>query len=396
MKALSILVCVVAVLAKEKSAKSADCSASEGQVTKLKAEVESLKAELAKLKADAAQATCSSEFSISDALSKTSDLASEMVQSALDQTSVDEQVVDFASTQFKTAGAFGAQIVDQVSAHPCASDLTACHKTITSHELYKTHLAAHVDTVSKAAEPHLATVRPHVDTALQHASAAYDSAKQYASLAQTHGGVAYGHVSSIAEKAPEHLETVANAVLDPAFNAVKKVSPKNHKILPKKPLDRLLLISLVLFLIYNFWFIVRLGLKVLKLATKILLFFGIKVPFKVTTTTLSWSFFFGTGFYVCGLCRSRKKAVEKTNGKADAKSKPKSVKPATEKELVDMLNKTKEKGKLMDGASKLCQHARSGKPLTSPEEMKDKEVKKDVLKKALDKFKELDRKKLAM
>lgn len=60
------------------------------------------------------------------------------------------------------------------------------------------------------------------------------------------------------------------------------------------------------------------------------------------------------------------------------------------------MDKAKEKGKLSDGVARLADAAKSGKPLQAPEEVKGKEVKKDVLKKALSKYKEVDQKKLGL
>merc|ERR1712129_681966 len=180
----------------------------------------------------------------------------------------------------------------------------------------------------------MGSARPHMDTALKSAKTAYGSAVEMAGVARTQTGVAFYHVSTLAGKAPDHLHTV----LDPAFVALQKVSPRHHHVLPKKPLDRLLLICVILFFTYNFWPIVRLGIQLLAFVTKLAITVGIKLPFNVTTTAMSWSFFFGTGLYVCGLCRRRKAGDNKTGKKsADAQSDPKKgSKAATEKELTTL------------------------------------------------------------
>merc|ERR1711924_388370 len=123
---------------------------------------------------------------------------------------------------------------------------------------------------------------------------------------------------------------------------------------------------------------------------------SVKLPLKVAGIWASWSFWFATGFYVCGLCRRRKadSAAVASNGKTPAKAKAKSgaeakngaSKAATEQELVTMLEKTKEKGKLNDGAARLVAAAKDGKCLQAPKDMEGKQVTKDVLKKALAKF----------
>jgi len=362
-----------------------DCSAADAQIVQLTAEVASLRKQLA------AAPGSSQEFSVLGAVSKGSSILGDVVTHLLQQTDVDDKVVSAVAAQLTAAGVFGSKVVDQITSHPCASDYNQCLKPITSHQLYKTHLAAHIDTLTTAAQPHVKTVQPHLDTAIKTAKTAYGSAVEMVGLARAKSGVALDQVSALAGQTPDHL----HSMLDPAFVALKKASPEHHHVLPTKPFDRLLLICIFLFFVYNFWFIVRIGMKLLKLATKVAVSLGIKLPFKVTTTTLSWSFFFGTGFYVCGLCRKRKVAVTKTGKKsADAKSEPKKAsKPATEKELTSMLDKAKEKGKLNDGVTRLVDAAKSGKALQGPEEMKGKEVKKDVLKKTLAKYKEIDLKK---
>jgi len=390
------IICLLAwlALASGKSAKAA-CSSADAQVAKLTAEAESLREQLALARGLREKSTCSStqEFSVTDAVSKSTSIAGDMVQHLLQQTDVDDKVFSAVSAQMAAAEVLRSKVVDQITSHPCSSDFNECIKPITNSDIYKTHLAPHVDTLTKAAQPHVQSARPHMDTALKSAKTAYGSAVEMAGVARTQTGVAFDHVSTLAGKTPDHLHTV----LDPAFVALQKVSPKHHHVLPKKPLDRLLLICIILFFTYNFWPIVRLGIQLLAFVTKLALMIGIKLPFKVTTTAMSWSFFFGTGFYVCGLCR-RKAGDNKTGKKsADAKSEPKKgSKVATEKELTTLLDKAKEKGKLSDGVARLADAAKSGKPLQAPEEVKGKEVKKDVLKKALSKYKEVDQKKLGL
>lgn len=398
MRLVLTISCLSALLASAfgKSTKKADgdCSAADAQIAQLTAEVEALRKQLA-----AAPSTCSSnhEFSVLDVVSKSSSITSDVVQHLLQQTDVDDKIASVVSAQMEAAGAYRSKVVDQISAHPCSSDYNECIKTITSSPTYKTHLAAHIDALTTAAQPHVDAVMPHMHTALKTVKTAYSGALEMAGVVREKSGAALDHVSNLAGKTPDHLDSL----LDPAFVALKKASPNHHQVLPKKPVDRLLLICIFLVFVYNFWFVVRIGMKLFKLASKLAINAGIKLPFKVATTTASWSLFFGTGFYVCGLCRKRKAADAKTNkkssGSADAKSEPKKPsKPATEKDLVQLLDKAKEKGKLSDGVTRLVDASKTGKPLQAPEEMKGKEVKKDVLKKALAKYKEIDIKKLGL
>jgi hypothetical protein len=370
--------------------KKGDCSAAEAQVAKLTAEVESLKKQLAA--APGGSGACDAEeFSIVDTISKAGSIASDIVQHALDQTTIDDQVTGAVYAQWDAASGVASKVASDISSHPCSADLKKC---VMETDIYKTHLAPHVATLSAAAQPHLDTVTPHLETATNAASMGYNSAVETAELVRQHSGVALGHISSIAEQTPGHVDTVTA----PIFETIKKASPRHHRILPKKPIDRLLLIIFIGLFIYNFWFLVKIAKKVVKMVLKLAISLGVKLPFKITTTGLSWSIFFGTGFYMCGLCR-RRKGADSNKKEADAKSAPKkngATKPATEKELTEMLNSAKEKKKLDDGVTRLASAAKSGTTLKAPEHMKGKEVKKDVLKKVLAKFKEVDVKKLGL
>jgi len=312
----------------------------------------------------------------------------------LQQTDLDDKVVSAVSAQVEAAGALHSELRAQIAAHPCSSDYNECIKTVTSSPLYMTHLAAHVDALIAATQPHVESLKPHIDTAFKSAKTAYGSAVEMAGVVAEKSSAASDRVSTLAGAMPDQV----NSALDPAFAALQQASPQHHHVLPKKSIDRVLLICLVIFFVYNFWFIVRLGIKVFVLGMKLGFGISIKLPFKIAKMTASWSFFFCTGFYVCGLCRKRKTAEKKTGKQsADAKSSPKkSSKPATEKDLIQLLEKAKEKNKFNDGVSRLVEKAKSGKPLQEPEEMKGKEIKKDVLKKALAKYKEVDMKKLGL
>jgi len=142
------------------------------------------------------------------------------------------------------------------------------------------------------------------------------------------------------------------------------------------------------------WFI----LWTLKLAMKILLRWAL-------AKMLSYFFWFATGFYCCGVCRSRKKAnkvteVEK-NGKdkAGEKSNGATQKKATAEELTHLLETSKKKDKLDLAVKLLVSLAGTGKPINGknfPDTVQGKLLEKDVLKKALGRFKEVDLKKLKL
>lgn len=370
---------------------AADCKEANAKVAKLTAEVESLKKQLAAAQASPGQC----EVSVLGAVSKTGSMASDVIQHLLGKTEIDDQVVNIVSKQVEVASGLTSKVVDQISAHPCSSDYDKCVKNITGSAFY----LKHVGPLVKQAEPHVDTAmaHPHVKTAVE-------TAKQAAAALDTHvltklkqsPTVVQGHVDTVVSKTPEHLQTV----LDPVFDTVGTAAPKHRNILPKGAIDRLLLLCVSLVVSYYSFFI---GLRLTMIAIRICFKLGIKLPWWFTSTVMSWGFWFGTGFYVCGLCRKRKAAEASSNGKANGKAQAKAEskksatsKPATEKELVTMLEKTKEKGKLNDGVARLVAAAKENKSLQAPEDMRGKQVSKDVLKKALSKFKEVDIKKLGL
>jgi hypothetical protein len=377
---------------------AADCSAADAKIAKLTSEVESLRKQLAAAKGGQCSAA---EISVTGAVAKTGSMAGDVIQHLLQKTDVDEQIVSVVSSKAEVARAFSSKVVGQITAHPCGSSYDACSKHITESETYRTHVAPHVKTLTTVAQPHVESAKVYINPALEEVSKAYGTAtkhvevvvptvKQSAALAFSTFSLS---ASSVFSSIPGHL----HKVLDPVFAAFSKASPQHGHVLPQDPVDRLLLIVVLLFVGYNMFFVVRLLLKVATRLTGVVTFLGLRVPLRVAGFIISYCFWIVTGFYVCGLCRKRKNDSKKSDpSKADAKAEPKKSKPCSTDELVSMLKKTQEKGKLNDGVTRLVTAAQSGKPLTGPEEVKGKHVTKDALKKALGKFKEVDIKKLGL
>jgi len=252
--------------------------------------------------------------------------------------------------------------------------------------------------VSEMAQPYVEKAKIHVNPALEAAGQAYSTAskamEQHVPIMKQKSAIALTQVSDMATSVPGHL----NKVLDPVFGAFTTTFPQHRTILPEDPVDRLLVVCVFLFAAYNVFsisrFFMRIAMRIIFFVARICISLGIKFPLKLSAFAISWGFWFGTGFYVCGLFRKRKKvSKDQDPSKADAKAEPKkngAVKQATVDELVKMLKTTQEKGKLNDGVTRLVTAAKNGKPLTAPEEMKGRQVSKDVLKKALGKFKEID------
>jgi len=393
MRNLCLLASLVLAVECKSEGKAAECKAENAKVAQLTAEVESLRKQLAAASSGAA-AGQHCEISVMAAVSKSSSIASDAMQNLLSKTEIDEKVVAAVTGHVKAASELKAKVVDQVALHPCGSaDYSKCINHITSSPIYETHIAPHMKTLTSAAAPHVKTLTTAATPAIETAT------KAYTGVAETVQVQVVPSLKQNANLAMDHMSsTVASSIptlLDQLFAGFSAAAPQHTQALPKDPVDRVLLIVLTLVLANTLFFVIRcLFWVAMGLICRLLVPLGVKLPLKLTKMTLSWGFFFGTGFYVCGLCRKRKGASKKC---ADAKAEPKAKKqPATLKELVSMLEKSKEKGKLSDGATRLAAAAKDGKALQAPEDMKGKVVTKDVLKKALGNFKEVDMKKLGL
>jgi hypothetical protein len=385
------------------AAKSDKADKANTRVAELTAEVESLRTQLQAAKASSEKCT-SGGISVLGALSKSRTMAGDVVQHLLQKTDIDDKVVMAVSSHAEIVRAHGSRIYDQIKAHPCGSSYEECSKHITNSPAYQTNVAPHMKKVSELAQPYVDKAKVHVNPAVEAAGQAYSTAskaiEEHVPKMKQKSTIALTQASDMAKSVPGHL----NKVLDPLFGSFSTAFPQHRSILPEDPVDRLLVVCLFLFVAYNVFSIIRffmwITMRIIFIVARIFISLGIKFPFKLSAFAIRWGFWFGTGFYVCGLCRKRKKvSADKDPSKADAKAEPKkngAVQQATVDELVKMLKKTQEKGKLDDGVKRLVTAAKNGKALTVPEEMKGRQVSKDSLKKALGKFKEVDIKKLGL
>jgi len=388
-----------------------------------------------------AQDCTGGKLSIIDAVSMTGSIANDMVQHLLNQTDIDEQIVDVVSKQVgvakeltATATEFTWSVADQVA----SVDYMGHVQNLTSHDFYKTNIAPHVETISTGAQPLVNDyVKPgmeyakvYINPAMETAMSTYDvAAKTMQSdvlpVLMQGTNQAYGHVAVAVSDAPMHFAFIKARLgdfIEPIFKAVHKAAPRHQQSLPKHPVDRVLFLVLLAVALY---YLIRVSSRVswtsLRVVVRVvgklfvILYHSIIIPLKILSKTLGLTICCATGFYCCRLCRRRRKKAEKNgvhangkaNGKVDTKSASKDAKttkaePAkddkanqvTAKEISALLDKAKAKGKLAEGVKQLLKTAKDGKTLTTPKELEGKRVPKDLLKQVAGRYKELDLKSL--
>jgi len=242
--------------------------------------------------------------------------------------------------------------------------------------------------------------------------------KTYAKAAKT----VEGEVLPALKRAQTYFATEAPRVLGefeirvgrlvtPVYDCLARASPQHAHELPKSTFDRafLLLVAAVLsYYCFRIGFmLLRIGLGASRTTFRVLF----AAPCGVVLKILGITVWFATGFYCCGLCASRRHAKVtaptdaskiKSNGAKDegaAKVVAASPKKASLAEVSSMLEASKKKGKLDSAVNKLVGMAGTTKTMEGksyPAEVRGKQLEKDVLKKALAKFKEVDLKKLSL
>jgi len=398
-----------------------NCDALGAEASKLREQLKSAQDEVSQLRAQLAdaqgtEAKCVNTLSVTEAVTKTGSIAGGLVRHLLAQTDYDDIVVDKVSGHASAGWAFTVDVAGKIA----EIDYSKHAESLKQHPIYVQHVAPAVGKASEMVQPHVDKyVAPAMAKARDYAGPALDVAKGASATASAHMNEnvmpTLRHVSGRAtSELPKHWETAQGGLaksLDPIFHLAGKASPEHAEALPSHLWDRALMIVIVLFVAYHFskhaMFFLRLFLRLIlwtvKLALKIVLRW---VLWKV----VSYFVWLATGFYCCGLCRSRKrKEPEATNGNKKngesngaTKGKESNNKPAqkaTAEELAQLLETSKKKDKLDPAVKLLVGMAGTGKPMTGknfPETVQGKLLEKDVLKKALGKFKEVDVKKLKL
>lgn len=371
-----------------------------------RAEAEKVKAQLQFAKDAVADADT---ISISNDLLTLAKVSQGAFQHLLSQTDLDDRAMAAASKHLETAKAFASRHADQVASVDYKGKTQEMVSLITSHPVYVAHvapklsmIAPHFEAAKKKAEPHLNVARVVV---------IFDSAKGLLPALTQRGR---GALNTVSSKASEHLEPLKRKaeglILDPLFQTIARAAPEHSKALPKNTFDRILLLVVALVvalvLVKIFLRLYRIVLRLAIFTARMIFKFCVVFPLALVSWILGLCLCISTGFYCCGLCRTKKPKVEKLAAKAGTKggknaadapaAVPAAVPAATVEDLITMLEAAKKKGKLEAGAKQLVTAAQKGKPVTIPQDNKSKSVSIDTLKKAIAHFKELQGKKLGI
>lgn len=331
-------------------------------------------------------------------------VASNGVTQLLDQTEVDEQLYEQATKHYGTAKDLASDLVEKAR----AVDYASLAQEVQKHELYTTHVSPNLEKVTTALKPHwdqhaaplLEKVQEQATPVLKQAQEHYDvaSKKVQEEVVPVLTKQSTQALDTISE-APVHLEKASSSLdklIDPVFAFLAKLSPSHAGSLPTGVVDRILFLLLCTFFGYQLFFVFRrsfvVTLKLTRLSVKVnwtlfrwLLLKPLRLFFKVFWLCV-W---FGTFFHCCGLCTRRKATNGKTNGNGQAPA-------ATLEELEGLMEQAKKEKKLEAAAKELVKLMKSAKPLSTPKKMKGKVVTKEVLTKAVAKFKDLNASKLGL
>lgn len=368
------------------------------EVTSLRAKLDEATRQLEEAKAKPEKDEAPSKLSVLEALTAAYDIASDAASGFGTSAAREEMLVKFnahlgAAVELARAGWEKVPPLNH-------TDLI---EKVKSHEVYKEHLAPHVEKATLAADPAMRLATEKAEPMLIKAREAYAVAHENVMPVLKKGStMALEHVTE-APKRLNFLSAALGKMLSPIYDKLAKLSPRHAARLPEHPVDRLLLIIVALVVAWNVFKVLRFAVKVfLWLAWRLFKFtlrFAIKLPFKIMRMVFSLFFWFATGFYCCGLCRRKRKVEDlkdksKNNSNGNSNVKNGAPKNATVAEATQLLETAKKEKKLQDGAKKLAAMAKSGKPISQPKSMEGKVLTKETLKQALSKFKEVDQKKL--
>merc|ERR1740121_105061 len=241
----------------------------------------------------------------------------------------------------------------------------------------------------------------HVEEIMAAASAAAATAQEtYANVSAGASQVAKDYMPT-AQKVEQSLGSLwstakgaVESVVAPIFNLVEKVSPKRRAILPKRTVDRLLLlvVSLVvlIILLYALKLSLKFACKTAVFSMKKIVMLTIKLPLKLAFMCIRWALYVLTCCSCCGLCGRKKQSSP--SAKSDAPM-------ATLEDVSELLKRAKAKNKLESAVTRLRQMADKGTVMDKKgfgEVGEGKRLDRSVLKQAAAKFKELELKKLGL
>jgi len=378
----------------------------QAEVAELQKQLNAARAEVAKLKNTPPPEPEVPPFSVLDLLSETSGMARDAVNYALDQTDMDDRLHAMVTEKVQKA----QDVAFEVTAKVLAANYTELLHGSGATEAYKLNIAPHVETLTQAVQPHVDKhVTPAMEKAMDMAAPMLASAREsYATATAT---LHKDYLPLLHEKkeqviahaahGPTYLQKAREAVksgVDPVFKFLAAVSPRRRWFLPQNPVDRVLFLGMLVVLLYYFvrisytmmGFMLKLVLTLMRFASPF-----ITVPWRIVTGVLSWWLWLGTCFYCCGMCRSKRKVDALKKQSSNSKSNGNESKDAaTLAQVQSLLENAKKENKLPAAAKQLGVLAKSGKTLSNPKDLEGKIITKEILKKALTKYKEVDVKKL--
>jgi len=366
----------------------------DGELSRARAQVAELREELRLAREQLGECQ---EHSVSGVAYAYGGIALDAVNHLLGQTSLDEQAYEHATaTRAMVSDALGA-----VSSVQIGEVMEMARKS----EVYTNSIAPVVQSLSLQAQPFIeqyaVPVLGHAEEIKAAASTAAATAQEaYASISAGAAQVVNDYVPT-AEKVEQSLGSLQStatqtveSVVAPVFDMVKKVSPKRRAILPKRTVDRLLLlvVSLVVlfFCLYALKISVKIAYKTALFSLNKALLFAVKLPLMLALSCTRWAVYVLTCCCCCGLCGGKKKSTSGAKTAAPA---------ATLEDVAELLKRAKAKDKLESAVTRLRQMADKGTLMDKKgfgEIGEGKRLDKSVLKQAAAKFKELDLKKLGL
>jgi len=273
----------------------------EALLSQAQAELNAAKQEIAALKASAGTEQCigsPEHISVLGLVSKTGGMAGSALQDLLDQTTVDEQVVDGLTKHYGNA----KEAVGQFA----SIDYNGVVEKVKKHDAYVTHVAPTLEKVSE-------TAKPYVGPALETAQTYLDQAK---AAVNPHLETASKTVAAVTNDMPTHVNTLAvefDRLLAPIYAAYEKAFKKVGITidLPNKgTADKVFILLVTVFYGYNtlllVLFLLKHSLKMVLKSTHFGILVFVKVPLNILLFIVRVPLLFLTCFYCCGLCRGKK------------------------------------------------------------------------------------------
>jgi hypothetical protein len=339
------------------------------------------------------QAAQGKRISLVDFSAQVCGVTSDLASSALESTSADEAILQHLSTVHRVSKDTAINVASRVVEGVTSIDYGAHWHMVKESDVAKT-----LRQKSAMLHPHVAKLQPIVSQVhtmiqptMEKVQPVVEACKPYVTQAvnkcttvlQTAHSFAEENVfSEMHSRSSQVFRSLLAKAVDPVFHHFSKLAPQHEPLFPTDPVDRGLLIFVILICIYNGLYFLQFCLKwcVRILRRSTLLSFGVFrfavwLPLKVLLKLVGFVWWVATGFYCCGLCSRRKKSNPKSqaNGKADGRS------IITVEEAVRMLKTAKEKNNINKALKVLAGNVKSGDPMKQPKTVEGKCLTKAVL-----------------